>query len=175
MKSKFTAKESTALKGVWEFSSSISNDKRGYIWTSFDKNLKKILPNEISFKHDKFSLSKQNVLRGIHGDNKSWKLVSCVYGEIMQVVVDLRKDSKTYLKWQSFDLKGSRNNLVLIPPNMGNAFYVRSSEALYHYKLAYEGDYFDANQQFSIQWNDKKININWPSNSPILSSRDEFK
>ena len=46
---------------------------------------------------------------------------------------------------------------------MGNAFYVRSSEALYHYKLAYEGDYFDANQQFSIQWNDKKININWPS------------
>ena len=175
MKSEFNANESDVLKGVWELSSSISTDNRGYIWTSFDKNLKKILPSDVSFEHDKFSLSKHNVLRGIHGDNKSWKLVSCVFGEIMQVVVDLRKNSKTYLKWQSFDLEGSINKIILIPPNMGNAFYVKSSEALYHYKLSYEGDYLDADKQFSLQWNDEKININWPTINPILSERDENK
>ena len=58
---------------------------------------------------------------------------------------------------------------------MGNAFYVKSSEALYHYKLSYEGEYLDANEQFSLQWDDEKININWPTINPTLSERDEHK
>ena len=77
----------------------------GNIYSSFNKELyEKYLPNDINFIHDKFAESKQNVLRGLHGDNKTWKLVSCVYGELFEVVVDMRKDSPTYRKWDSFKL-----------------------------------------------------------------------
>ena len=62
---------------------------------------------------------------------------------------------------------------VLIPPQLGNAYYVKSDQAVYHYKLAYTGDYIDADQQFSFKWNDKQFGIEWPTNTPILSKRDE--
>ena len=60
-----------------------------------------LLVKNIKFKHDKFSLSKKNVLRGLHGDSKTWKLISCPYGKFLLVVVDCRKNSKNYLKWKS--------------------------------------------------------------------------
>jgi dTDP-4-dehydrorhamnose 3,5-epimerase len=169
----FDVEESTEIAGVYIFTPPICEDLRGNIWTSFLKDkVEHLLPNNLYFKHDKFSTSKKNVLRGIHGDTKSWKLVTCVFGEVQQVVVDLRKGSPTYLKWQDFIIN-SNKQLILIPPYMGNAYYVCSEQAVYHYKLAYDGDYIDADEQFSMKWNDEKININWLSNSPILSSRDK--
>ena len=169
----FEIEESSLIKDVWILTPSISEDSRGNIWTSFLKDeVEELLPEGLYFKHDKFSTSKNNVLRGIHGDTKSWKLVTCVHGEIQQVVVDLRKDSPTYLKWQDFMINSDNHQLVLIPPNMGNAYYVNSAEAVYHYKLAYEGDYIDADEQFSLKWDDQSIGINWLANSPILSDRD---
>ncbi|MDC0248077.1 dTDP-4-dehydrorhamnose 3,5-epimerase, partial [Pelagibacteraceae bacterium] len=75
-------------------------DHRGYYWTSWQsKSIK-----NIKFKHDKFSLSKKNVLRGLHGDDKTWKLVSCPYGEFLLVVVNCVKKSKDYLKFKSWVL-----------------------------------------------------------------------
>ena len=165
--------ESKQIKGIWELQPSISNDLRGNIWTSYLKSeLDKLIPTNLGFCHDKFSNSKHNVLRGIHGDTKSWKLVTCIYGEIQQVVVDMRKNSPTYKQWQSFSISKDNQQLILIPPNMGNAYYVNSSEAVYHYKLAYNGDYIDADKQFSVRWNDSTIGINWMSDNPILSNRD---
>lgn len=153
---------------------SISQDKRGTIWSSFfSDQIDMHLPNNLQFKHDKFSESCNNVLRGIHGDSKSWKLVTAVYGEIFQVVVDLRKDSNSFKQYESFTLNSHSPKSVLIPPGMGNAYYVLSKKAVYHYKLAYGGDYIDADEQFSFAWNDKSINIEWPSNKPILSERDK--
>lgn len=169
----FKIKESEKINGVYIITPSIGEDLRGNIWTSFLKDeIEKLLPQDLFFKHDKFSTSKQNVLRGIHGDEKSWKLVTCVYGDIDQVVVDCRKDSSTYLQWEKFRINSKNQILVLIPPNMGNSYYVYSKEAVYHYKLAYEGDYIDADKQFSLKWNDPKLNIDWPTNNPILSKRD---
>ena len=170
----FDVQESTEIAGVYILTPSISEDLRGNIWTSFVKNkVENLLPNNLYFKHDKFSTSKRNVLRGIHGDTKSWKLVTCVFGEIQQVVVDFREESPTYLKWQDFIINNNNQKLILIPPQMGNAYYVSSEQAVYHYKLAYDGDYIDSDEQFSIKWNDEKININWLSNSPVLSARDK--
>jgi dTDP-4-dehydrorhamnose 3,5-epimerase len=173
MSIEFDIQQSTEISGVYILTPSISKDSRGNIWTSFLKDeVEKLLPSDLYFKHDKFSTSKYNVLRGIHGDTKSWKLVTCVHGEIQQVVVDCRKDSPTYKQWQSFIISQSNQQLILIPPNMGNAYYVKSSEAVYHYKLAYDGDYIDADEQFSVSWNDDSIGIKWLSNNPILSNRD---
>ena len=153
---------------------SISQDNRGTIWSSFfSDQIDMHLPNNLQFKHDKFSESSNNVLRGIHGDSKSWKLVTVVYGEIYQVVVDLRKDSNSFKQYESFTLSSHSPKSVLIPPGMGNGYYVLSKKAVYHYKLAYDGEYIDADEQFSFAWNDESINIEWPSNKPILSERDK--
>ena len=132
MSIEFDIQESTEISGVYILTPSVSEDARGNIWTSFLKGeVEKLLPDDLHFKHDKFSTSKHNILRGIHGDTKSWKLVTCVFGEIQQVVVDMREDSPTYKKWQSFMISQNSQQLILIPPNMGNAYYVNSSEAVY--------------------------------------------
>jgi len=173
MSIEFEVHPSIEINGVYILKPSVFNDNRGNIWTSFLKReVEALLPGNLHFKHDKFSTSKHNVLRGIHGDTKSWKLVTCVYGEIQQVVVDLRKESDTFKHWQSFTINHDNQQLVLIPPNMGNAYYVNSPEAVYHYKLAYNGDYFDVTEQFSVAWDDESIGIKWPSDTPFLSNRD---
>ena len=69
-------------------------DKRGFYWTTWKKGIFK----KIRFNHDKFSISKKNTIRGLHCDFKSWKLVTCVFGKLLLVVVDMRKSSKNYLK-----------------------------------------------------------------------------
>ena len=168
----FELKKSDIFDDVKIISPSIFSEKRGEIWTSYTtSSVGALLPKGLSFVHDKFSKSNQNVLRGIHGDSKSWKLVSCLHGEILQVVVDMRETSKTFLKWEKFYL-GSDRSTILIPPGFGNAFLVLSETAIYHYKLAYDGKYIDADNQFTVSWNDPRLNISWPIDDPIISERD---
>jgi dTDP-4-dehydrorhamnose 3,5-epimerase len=169
----FKIEEANLIKGVFIITPSVSIDLRGNIWSSYvQSEIEKLLPGKVNFIHDKFAESKKNVLRGIHGDNKTWKLITCVYGDIFQVIVDLRVKSETYKKWEKFSLNSNNPKLILIPPEMGNAYYVNSDNAVYHYKLAYEGEHFDAKDQYSYMWNDKDIAITWPTNNPILSDRD---
>ena len=61
---------------------------------------------------------------------------------------------------------------ILVPPGFGNSFFVHSDVAVYHYKLAYEGEYVDASEQFTVRWDDPTIGIKWPTDEPILSKRD---
>ena len=144
-------------------------DKRGYYWTSWKTGTYK----KIFFKHDKFSLSKKNVLRGLHGDRKTWKLVSCPYGKFLLVVVNCNKNSQNYLKSKSWILSQKNGLQILIPPNYANGHLCLSKECLFRYKLSYKGSYVDAKKQFSLRWNDPKINIKWPIKNPILSKRDK--
>lgn len=149
----------------------IYSEKRGKIWTSYSsEDYDSFVPGR--FNHDKFSISKKNVLRGIHGDHKSWKLISCPVGDILAVIVDMRPESRTYLLHTKYRLNSSNNLQILIPPGFGNSFCVLSEEALYHYKLSYVGDYIDAQDQFTVAWNDDRLRIDWPITDPILSDRD---
>ena len=89
----------------------IFSDSRGLIWTSFLTEIEeKILPKGYIFKHDKFNISRKRVLRGIHGDNKTWKFVSCPLGNIEQVIVDLRKESKNFKKYVKRSTKTYQNS-----------------------------------------------------------------
>ena len=165
---------SKIFKDVFIFQPSIGSDKRGTIFTTYDSKIyDKFLPANIHFVHDKFAESNKNVLRGLHGDNKTWKLVSCILGNIYEVVVDMREDSPTYLRWDAFVLNDKNNMQVLIPPNFVNGYYIMSEKAIFHYKLAYDGKYFDVKEQNVIKWNDKRIKILWPCVNPILSMRDK--
>lgn len=176
MSFEFEIIDSKKIEGVKIIKPSVAEDSRGTIWTSFLKeDLDSLLPKDLSFNHDKFSESKRNVLRGIHGDDKTWKLVTSVFGEIYQVVVDCRNKSSTFSNWEAFDIKKGQQISVLVPPGVGNAFYVNSTSAVYHYKLAYLESYNDINEQFTIPWDDPRFDIEWPSIKPILSERDSFK
>ena len=156
------------IKGVKIFKDTIFKDKRGYIWTSYQKKR-----HELNYVHDKFSSSKKNVLRGLHGDKKTWKLVSCVFGEVFFVVVNFNSKSRDYKKYTSLKLNYKNNKQILVPPNFLNGFLCLSNECLFHYKLFYKGNYFDSDKQISIKWNDPSINIKWPKvKKIILSKRD---
>ncbi|MDP7085725.1 MAG: dTDP-4-dehydrorhamnose 3,5-epimerase family protein [Dehalococcoidia bacterium] len=122
------------------------------------------------FVQDDISTSSKHVLRGIHGDQKTWKLVSCLYGKFYLVVVNCDEESKDFAKWESF-LLSDRNNLqVLIPPKHGNGHVVLSDHAIFHYK---QTSYYDRASQFTYSWNDPRFNIWWPIKNPLVSQRDE--
>mgnify|MGYP000474480890 CR=1 FL=1 len=143
-------------------------DYRGDLYTIWNDN-----DFDLNFNHDKVSTSRKHVLRGIHGDNKSWKLVTCLYGEIYFVILDNRKTSNTFLQWESMMLTDRNRKQVLIPPGVGNGFLVMSHRSVFHYKWSYEGEYADVDQQFTIKWNDPIVGVDWPIVNPILSKRDK--
>jgi dTDP-4-dehydrorhamnose 3,5-epimerase len=143
-------------------------DYRGDLWTLWKQG-----DHGLSFNHDKVSTSRKNVLRGIHGDQKSWKLITCLYGEMYFVVVDNRKKSQTYYEWDHLILDDRKRKQVLIPPGVGNGFLVLSEKSVFHYKWCYKGKYPDVQDQFTIKWNDPHLKINWPINNPILQFRDK--
>lgn len=145
------------------------SDNRGDLWTVWDKS---IFEPKLDFNHDKVAKSKKNVIRGLHGDTKSWKLISCLHGEIFLVVVDFRKNEDTYLKTETFILNDKNKISVLVPPNFLNGHQVLSENAVFYYKWSYDGKYPDVNEQISVKWDDPKLKINWPIKEPILSERD---
>lgn len=122
------------------------------------------------FIQDDISISKRHVLRGIHGDYKTWKLVSCLHGEFYLVVVNWNKESKQYKKWEAFTLSDKNRKQVLIPSGFGNGHVVLSETAMFHYK---QTTLYDRDSQFTLMWNDPALDIKWPIKNPILSSRDE--
>jgi dTDP-4-dehydrorhamnose 3,5-epimerase len=122
------------------------------------------------FIQDDISISHKHVLRGIHGDQKTWKLISCLMGTFYLVVVDNRPDSDQYRKWQSFTLSDKNCQQVLIPPGFGNGHVVMTDRAMFHYK---QTTAYDRSSQFTIAWNDPDYGIWWPVKSPILSQRDQ--
>ena len=127
---------------------------------------------DIRFVQDDISISSKHVLRGIHGDKRTWKLISCLKGKIYAVIVNCDKESKDFGKWESFILSESNGHQVLVPPKYGTSHLVLSDEAVFHYK---QSTYYDPKnlKQFTYRYNDPKFNIWWPIKSPILSKRDQ--
>lgn len=148
----------------------IFNDFRGTYVELYNEKLYKEAGIQVDFIQDDISISSKNVLRGIHGDSDTWKLVSCLYGEFYLVVVNWDKGTKQFGKWDSFVLSESNRLQVLIPPKFGNGHIVLSEQAIFHYK---QSTFYDRSKQFTIFWNDPKLNIKWPIKQPILSKRDK--
>ena len=158
---------------------SVYHDYRGNIQTLYHgEYYDKLIPaaersDGVVFKHDRFSRSKKGVLRGLHYDDKTWKLISCLAGSFYLVVLDIREHSTNFGKWESFILSPETQTQVLIPPGFANGHYILEDDSIFYYKLAYEGEYNDVENQGTIIWNDERFNIDWPSNNPILAKRDK--
>ena len=118
---------------------------------------------------DSISTSRKNVLRGIHGDAHTTKLISCLYGCFYFVVLNCDPLSPQFGEWASFTLSDKNRQQVLVPPKFGNAHLVMSDHVVFHYKL---DAYYDRKSQFTIRWDDPGHDIWWPIENPILSERD---
>ena len=162
--------EKSELDGVVLIKPYIFEDHRGEYIETYNEKIFKENGFDINFVQDNFSISIKNVLRGIHGDLKTWKLVSCPYGKFYLIVVNNNKKSKQYKKWISFILSDKNRLMVLIPPKFGNGHLVLSDTAIFHYK---QSTFYNPKSQFTIKWDDPKYRFWWPKKNPILSKRDE--
>jgi dTDP-4-dehydrorhamnose 3,5-epimerase len=148
----------------------VFDDFRGTYMEIYNEEMYKEVGINVDFVQDDISVSRKNVLRGIHGDNKTWKLISCLYGEFYLVVVNWDKLSNQFMKWESFVLSNINRRQVLIPPKFGNGHLVLSEQAVFHYK---QSTYYDRAAQFTIKWNALPLKIQWPIENPVLSERDK--
>jgi dTDP-4-dehydrorhamnose 3,5-epimerase len=162
--------EKTTLAGVMKIQLTSFEDHRGSYIETYNKNF--FLDNDINieFLQDDISVSKKDVLRGIHGDQKTWKLISCLHGEFQLIVVNNDTQSSEYKKWESFDLSFKNKIQILVPPKFGNGHLVLSDNCIFHYKQNSE---YDRLGQFTIKWNDPSFNFKWKIQNPILSERDK--
>ena len=150
----------------------VFEDFRGTYVETYNKELYNEAGIDIDFIQDDISVSSKHVLRGLHGDDITWKLVSCLYGEFYLVVINWDKESPQFKQWESFTLSDKNRLQVLIPAKFGNGHIVLSETAIFHYK---QNTYYDRSRQFTILWNDPELNIQWPIENPILSERDSGK
>ena len=160
----------TRLEGVLLIKPHVFEDHRGEYVETYNEELYRKNGIDIKFVQDDISVSSKNVLRGIHGDAETWKLVSCLYGKFYLVVVNWDDASPQFGKWESFVLSNQNRLQVLVPPKFGNGHLVLSERAIFHYK---QSTYYNRAGQFTLLWNDPKLDISWPIKNPILSRRDE--
>jgi|TARA_Y100000310_G_scaffold291698_1_gene319835 dTDP-4-dehydrorhamnose 3,5-epimerase len=144
-------------------------DYRGLYIESYNKKLYKNSGIDIEFVADEFIISDKNVLRGIHGDQTTWKLVSCMLGKFYIVIVNCDTFNKDFGKWQSFILTENNKKQLLVPPKYGIVHLALSKKIVYHYK---QSTYYEDKQEFVYRWDDPYFNILWPIKNPILSEKD---
>jgi dTDP-4-dehydrorhamnose 3,5-epimerase len=158
------------LDNVLIIQPSIFEDHRGtYLELYNEADLTRNTGIKVKFIQDDISVSRQNVLRGIHGDFITWKLISCLRGAFYLIVVNNDVYSPQYRQWDSIVLSERNNLQVLVPPGFGNGHLVLSNYTIFHYK---QSTYYDRDNQFTIAWNDPGLKIFWPIKYPILSDRD---
>ena len=159
----------TNLDKVLLIEPDVFEDLRGQYIEIYNEELYRKKGIDVKFVQDDIAVSFKNVLRGIHGDSKTWKLISCLKGKIYVVVVNCDSRSNNFGKWQSFTLSEKNRQQVLIPPKHGNSYLTLSNISIFHYK---QSTYYDRSKQFTHKWNDPRFKIRWPIKNPILSQRD---
>ncbi len=155
------------IKGLKIIKSKIYRDKRGYVREIF-KN--KILKDDFIF--DVMSYSKKNVLRGLHIQTEKLqaKIITVTHGKILDVAVDLRKNSKTFGKYFSIIISQNSEFSFYIPKGFAHGFLCLSKECTVNYRCS---QYRHKKSENTLSWNDKDVGIKWPVKKPILSKKDK--
>ncbi len=162
--------EKTKLKGVYLVKPSVHEDERGNFYETYNEKDYFDAGLTARFIQDDISCSVRGVLKGMHGDAGTYKLVQCVYGEVYAVILNCDESSTDFGKWQSFALSAENKYQIYVPPMYGNGYYVMSDYAVYSYKQStYYGEY----KQFTYKYNDPRFGIDWPKLPEIISRRDE--
>ena len=158
----------TEIDGLITFEPKSFFDVRGEYVNTYNSHDYKFL--NLQFVEDDYSISRKNVLRGLHGDSKTKKLIQCLQGSILLAVADLRKNSSSYLKTRAYAVNDKNRLQVLVPEGCVNGHLVLSDSCIFSYKQTelYSG----AENQISVRYDDPWLKIPWQIDNPILSIRD---
>lgn len=165
----------TDIEDLYIIEPTVFGDNRGYFLETYNARDFKEIGLDLKFVQDNESCSKKGVLRGLHFQYKypQGKLVRVIKGEVFDVAVDLRKNSKTYGKWYGVILSEENKRQFYVPEGFAHGFLVLSDMAVFTYKCT---DFYHPEDEGGILWNDPDININWPLdkvNEVILSEKDK--
>ena len=161
----------TALTGVIVVEPDVFRDERGFFLETFSRAKYARGGIDCEFLQDNHSRSQRNTIRGLHAQRQhpQGKLVRVLSGAILDVVVDIRRDSPSYLKWISVELSADNFRQIYVPPGFAHGICITGDVADIEYKCT---DYYDPNDELRIAWNDPAIGIRWPIENPILSDKD---
>lgn len=164
----------TEIEGVYIIEPKVFGDNRGYFFESYNEKEFKENGLDYTFVQDNESKSKKGVLRGLHFQKTypQAKLVRVLEGEVFDVAVDLRKDSKTYGKWVGVILSSENKRQFMIPRGFAHGFVVLSESATFTYKC---DEFYHPEDEGGLMWNDEDINIEWPYEGEVLLSEKDKK
>lgn len=166
--------KNTSIKGVLLFEPRVFFDNRGCFYESFNSSeFHKFVP-DVNFVQDNESLSHKNVLRGIHYQQHPYaqgKLVRVVKGSVVDIVVDIRKNSPSFGKYEKFILTEKNKFQLWIPEGMAHGFLSLEDNTVFSYKCT---QFYNKESERSIVWNDKDLNIDWGIKNPIIAEKDSI-
>ena len=165
--------EKIDIEGLIVFNHETFCDHRGYFMELYNElRLNKAIHEDVSFVQDNISNSHKNVVRGLHFQAPPFaqgKLVKVLKGKIMDIVVDIRKESVTYGKHLKIELSEQNHTQLWIPEGFAHGYYVMTQTAEIAYKCS---DIYHPEDEQGIRWDDSDIGIEWPGTEPVLSERD---
>lgn len=162
------------LKGTFEVTLTPILDNRGFFMRTFDDSIFKDNGLERKWIQENHSRSEEKgIIRGLHFQLPPFtetKLVRCIKGAVLDVFVDLRKDSKTFGQWDSLELSEENKKMIFIPRGFAHGFCTLTEISEVLYKV---DNFYSPKSERGLLWNDNNIAIQWPTNSPILSEKDK--
>lgn len=162
----------TGFEGLFVIKPRIFQDSRGYFFESYNKNSFEKIGIQENFIQDNQSLSQKNTLRGLHFQsppNAQGKLIRVIKGGVLDVVVDIRKNSKTYGQHYAIELTETNFLMLYIPQGFAHGFKSLEDNTIFSYKCT---DVYHPETEGGLLWNDRELNIQWDVDSPIVSEKD---
>ena len=163
--------EETNIEELKIITPSVHDDSRGSFFETYQSTIFKSngLPN--NFRQDNQVRSKKGVLRGLHYQlsEPQGKLVQAVFGSILDVAVDIRAGSPTFGKYYSIKLSSKNKKIFYVPEGFAHGYLVLSESSIVQYKCT---NIYNPKDEYGIKWNDSDLNINWGTESPLLSEKD---
>lgn len=163
--------KTTSLSGLLILERPIFKDDRGFFREIFHKNeLEAVAGMEFNGVQMNHSRSNPGILRGLHAEKWN-KVITSVNGEAFLAIVDIRPDSPTFGKYETFTVDDENRFSLFIPKGMANSIYVSGEDAVDYFYLV--DAYYDGTDTRAVAWDDPDLNIPWPNKNPILSQRDK--
>ena len=167
--------KTTNIEGLLILTPRIFEDNRGSFFESFNKEIfDKETDAKYKFVQDNQSISKKGVLRGLHFQKPPYaqgKLVRVIKGAVIDIAVDIRKESLTYGQHFKIELSEKNNIQFFIPPGFAHGFVALEDETIFAYKCT---NYYHPESEATILWNDTLLNIDWETNDCIVSEKDDI-
>ena len=162
------------IEGLYIIEPLVFEDARGLFFETFnEQKFIKEIGLEIKFVQDNESISKKNVLRGLHYQTPPFaqgKLVRVVCGRALDIALDIRRNSPTYGQFEMIELSSENKKQFWIPPGFAHGFVALEENTIFNYKCT---NYYSPVSERTIQWNDANLNIDWNISEPIISEKDQ--